>query len=132
MLFFFAKYFDAEDKLSPALTKSLSSSFKKFLLSSEFWISLLMPFITTVISPNISLPSKKSKTSSTLLPICSSNFFVNSRKTCISLSPPQYSFNSSRDLFRRVGDSKKIIGIGSSKKNAQQNAAAKLLKILNI
>ena len=28
--------------------------------------------------------------------------------------------------------SDKVIGIGSSKKNAQQNAAAKLLKILNI
>ena len=32
----------------------------------------------------------------------------------------------------QIPHSKKIIGIGSSKKNAQQNAAAKLLKILNI
>jgi len=32
----------------------------------------------------------------------------------------------------QIPNSKKIIGIGSSKKNAQQNAAAKLLKILNI
>ena len=31
-----------------------------------------------------------------------------------------------------IPESKKIIGIGSSKKNAQQNAAAKLIKILNI
>ena len=31
-----------------------------------------------------------------------------------------------------IQDSKKIIGVGSSKKNAQQNAAAKLIKILNI
>ena len=31
-----------------------------------------------------------------------------------------------------IPESKKIIGIGSSKKNAQQNAAAKLLKILNV
>ena len=31
-----------------------------------------------------------------------------------------------------IPNSKKIIGVGSSKKNAQQNAAAKLLKILNI
>ena len=60
MLFFFAKYFDAEDKLSPALIKSLSSSFNENLLISEFCISLLIPFITTVISPNISVPSKKS------------------------------------------------------------------------
>ena len=32
----------------------------------------------------------------------------------------------------QIPNSKKIIGIGSSKKNAQQNAASKLLKILNI
>ena len=31
-----------------------------------------------------------------------------------------------------IPESKKIVGIGSSKKNAQQNAAAKLIKILNI
>ena len=40
-----------------------------------------------------------------------------------------------RPLFKtevQIPHSKKIIGIGSSKKNAQQNAAAKLLKILNI
>ena len=40
-----------------------------------------------------------------------------------------------RPLFKtevQIPNSKKIIGIGSSKKNAQQNAAAKLLEILNI
>ena len=40
-----------------------------------------------------------------------------------------------KPLFKtevQIRNSKKIIGIGSSKKNAQQNAAAKLLKILNI
>ncbi len=40
-----------------------------------------------------------------------------------------------RPLFKtevQIPNTKKIIGIGSSKKNAQQNAAAKLLKILNI
>ena len=40
-----------------------------------------------------------------------------------------------RPLFKtevQIPNSKKIIGTGSSKKNAQQNAAAKLLKILNI
>jgi len=40
-----------------------------------------------------------------------------------------------RPLFKtevQIPNSKKIIGIGSSKKNAQQNAAAKLLKILNL
>ena len=40
-----------------------------------------------------------------------------------------------RPLFKtevQIPNSKKVIGIGSSKKNAQQNAAFKLLKILNI
>ena len=40
-----------------------------------------------------------------------------------------------RPLFKtevQIPNSKRIIGIGSSKKNAQQNAAAKLLKILNV
>ena len=40
-----------------------------------------------------------------------------------------------RPLFKtevQIPNSKKIIDVGSSKKNAQQNAAAKLLKILNI
>ena len=40
-----------------------------------------------------------------------------------------------RPLFKtevQIPNSKKIIGIGSSKKMLQQNAAAKLLKILNI
>ncbi len=40
-----------------------------------------------------------------------------------------------RPLFKtevQIPNSKKIIGVGSSKKNAQQNAASKLLKILNL
>ena len=40
-----------------------------------------------------------------------------------------------RPIFKtevQIPNSKKIIGVGSSKKNAQQNAAAKLLKVLNI
>ena len=40
-----------------------------------------------------------------------------------------------RPLFKtevQIPESRKIIGIGSSKKNAQQNAAAKLIKILNL
>ena len=40
-----------------------------------------------------------------------------------------------KPLFKtevQIPNSKKVIGIGSSKKNAQQNAAAKLIKILNI
>ena len=53
---------------------------------------------------------------------------------------PKYTFFKKtgpqhRPLFKtevQIPNSKKIVGIGSSKKNAQQNAAAKLLKILNI
>ena len=40
-----------------------------------------------------------------------------------------------RPIFKtevQIPNSKRIMGIGSSKKNAQQNAAAKLLKILNL
>ena len=40
-----------------------------------------------------------------------------------------------RPIFKtevQIPNSKKIIGVGSSKKNAQQNAASKLLRILNI
>ncbi len=53
---------------------------------------------------------------------------------------PRYTFSKKtgpqhRPLFKtevQIPNSKKIVGIGSSKKNAQQDAAAKLLKILNI
>ena len=53
---------------------------------------------------------------------------------------PKYTFFKKtgpqhRPLFKtevQIPNSKKIVGIGPSKKNAQQNAAAKLLKILNI
>ncbi len=53
---------------------------------------------------------------------------------------PKYTFFKKtgpqhKPLFKtevEIQDSKKIIGIGTSKKNAQQNAAAKLIKILNI
>ena len=50
--------------------------------------------------------------------------------TFFKKSGPQH-----KPLFKtevEIPQSKKIIGIGSSKKNAQQNAAAKLIKILNI
>ena len=53
---------------------------------------------------------------------------------------PKYFFHKKtgpqhKPIFKtevQIPNSKKIFGIGSSKKNAQQNAAAKLLKILNI
>ena len=53
---------------------------------------------------------------------------------------PKYAFYKKtgpqhRPIFKtdvQIPNSKKIIGTGRSKKNAQQNAAAKLLKVLNI
>ena len=53
---------------------------------------------------------------------------------------PKYTFFKKtgpqhKPLFKtevEIPESKKIIGIGTSKKNAQQNAASKLIKILNI
>ena len=53
---------------------------------------------------------------------------------------PKYVFSKKtgpqhRPLFKtevQIPNSKKITGIGSSKKNAQQNAASKLLKILKL
>ena len=62
-LFFFAKYLEAWDKLSPASTKLKRSFFISNLSNSKFSLSLFSPFITTVISPNISLSEKYSITS---------------------------------------------------------------------
>ena len=53
---------------------------------------------------------------------------------------PKYIFSKKtgpqhRPLFKtevQIPNSKKVIGIGSSKKNAQQDAANKLLKLLNL
>ena len=53
---------------------------------------------------------------------------------------PKYTFSKKtgpqhRPIFKtevQIPNSKKVIGIGSSKKNAQQDAADKLLKLLNI
>ena len=53
---------------------------------------------------------------------------------------PKYTFSKKtgsqhRPVFKtevQIPNSKKIMGVGSSKKKAQQNAASKLLKILNI
>ena len=73
--FFFAKYFDAEDKLKPAFTKSLSS-FLNSNLSNSRNLSFCIPSITTVISPRTSLRSQKFNIISAFVPICSSNFLL--------------------------------------------------------
>ena len=107
-LFFFAKYLEAAEGLNPALINSLSSFFINDGLKLSFFDSLI-PLITIVNSPKISLSLKKSITLSIVSPTFCSNFFVNSRKTCISLSPPQLSFNSSRRELILCGDSNNIV-----------------------
>ncbi len=92
-------------------------SVEKFILN--FWDEYLLKSTVTMIDSKTKLQEfslKKYKELPTYV------FF---KKT-----GPQH-----RPLFKtevQIPNSKKIIGIGSSKKNAQQNAAAKLLKILNI
>ena len=52
------------------------------------------------------------------------------RYTFFKKSGPQH-----KPIFKtevQIPESKKIIGVGSSKKNAQQNAASELIKILKI
>ena len=93
------------------------NSVEKFILS--FWEEFLLKSAVTLIDSKTKLQEfslKKFKELPT---------YVSLKKT-----GPQH-----KPLFKtevQIPNSKKIIGIGSSKKNAQQNAAAKLLKILNI
>ena len=98
--FFFAKYFEAAERLSPASINSSSSFLRIDLLKFPLLI-LSWPLITIVISPIISRSLKESITLSIWLFTCSSNFFVNSRDTLISLCPPQYFFNSISSWFIR-------------------------------
>ncbi len=92
-------------------------SVEKFILS--FWEEYLLKSAVTLIDSKTKLQEfslKKFKELPT---------YVSLKKT-----GPQH-----KPLFKtevQIPNSKKIIGVGSSKKNAQQNAAAKLLKILNI
>mgnify|MGYP001293804254 CR=1 FL=1 len=92
-------------------------SVEKFILN--FWNEFLLKSTITLIDSKTKLQEyslKKFK----VLPK-----YIFSKKT-----GPQH-----RPIFKtevQMPNSKKIIGVGSSKKNAQQNAAAKLLKVLNI
>ena len=92
-------------------------SVEKFILF--FWEEYLLKSTITLIDSKTKLQEFSLKTFKELPK------YVFFKKT-----GPQH-----RPLFKtevQIPKSKKIIGIGSSKKNAQQNAAAKLLKILNI
>ena len=92
-------------------------SAEKFILN--FWEEYLLKSTITLIDSKTRLQEFSLK-----------QFKVLPKYVFFKKTGPQH-----RPLFKtevHIPNSKKIIGIGSSKKNAQQNAAAKLLKILNI
>ena len=92
-------------------------SVEKFILF--FWEEYLLKSTITLIDSKTKLQEFSLKTFKEL-----------PKYIFFKKSGPQH-----RPLFKtevQIPNSKKITGIGSSKKNAQQNAAAKLLKILNI
>ena len=92
-------------------------SVEKFILN--FWEEFLLKSTVTLIDSKTKLQEFSLK-----------KFKELPKYVFFKKSGPQH-----RPLFKtevQIPNSKKIVGIGSSKKNAQQNAAAKLLKILNI
>ncbi len=92
-------------------------SVEKFILT--FWEEYLLKSSITLIDSKTKLQEFSLK-----------KFKELPKYTFFKKTGPQH-----RPLFKtevQIPNSKKIIGIGSSKKNAQQNAAARLLKILNI
>ena len=92
-------------------------SVEKFVLT--FWNEYLLKSTVTLIDAKTKLQEFSLK-----------KFKELPKYTFFKKTGPQH-----RPLFKtevQIPNSKKIIGIGPSKKNAQQNAAAKLLKILNV
>ena len=92
-------------------------SAERFVLS--FWETFIDKSVVTLIDSKTKLQEYSLK-----------RFKKLPKYTFFKKSGPQH-----KPLFKtevEIQDSKKIIGVGSSKKNAQQNAAEKLLKILNI
>ena len=90
---------------------------EKFIL--RFWESYIDKSVVTLIDSKTKLQEYSLK-----------KFKRLPKYTFFKSSGPQH-----KPLFKtevEIPQSKKIIGIGSSKKNAQQNAASKLIKILNI
>ena len=90
---------------------------EKFILN--FWESYLDKSVITLIDSKTKLQEYSLK-----------KFKKLPKYTFFKKSGPQH-----KPLFKtevEIPESKKIFGIGTSKKNAQQNAAAKLLKILNL
>ena len=92
-------------------------SVEKFILN--FWEEFLIKSTVTLIDSKTKLQEFSLK-----------KFKELPKYTFFKKTGPQH-----RPLFKtevQIPNSKKIVGVGSSKKNAQQNAAAKLLKILNV
>ena len=92
-------------------------SAEKFILN--FWEEYLIKSTITLIDSKTKLQELSLK-----------NFKELPKYIFFKKTGPQH-----RPLFKtevQIPNSKKVIGIGSSKKNAQQNAASKLLKILDI
>ena len=90
---------------------------EKFIL--KFWQTYISQSVVTLIDSKTKLQEYSLK-----------KFKKLPKYTFFKKTGPQH-----KHLFKtevEIPESKKIIGIGSSKKNAQQNAAAKLIKILNI
>ncbi len=90
---------------------------EKFIL--KFWQTYISQSVVTLIDSKTKLQEYSLK-----------KFKKLPKYTFFKKTGPQH-----KPLFKtevEIPESKKIIGIGSSKKNAQQNAAAKLIKILNI
>ena len=90
---------------------------ERFILN--FWESYLDKSVITLIDSKTKLQEYSLK-----------KFKKLPKYTFFKKSGPQH-----KPLFKtevEIPESKKIFGIGTSKKNAQQNAAAKLLKILNL
>jgi len=92
-------------------------SAEKFIL--KFWKKFLEDSVTTLIDPKTKLQEYSLK-----------NFKELPKYTFYKKRGPEHSPIFKTDV--QIPNSKKIIGIGTSKKNAQQNAAKKLLQILNI
>ena len=92
-------------------------SSEKFILN--FWNSFIDKSVITLIDPKTRLQEFSLK-----------KFKILPKYTFFKKSGPQH-----KPFFKtevQIPDSKKIIGTGSSKKKAQQNAAEKLIKILKI
>tara|TARA_B100000963_G_scaffold292035_1_gene262222 strand:+ start:2412 stop:3077 length:666 start_codon:yes stop_codon:yes gene_type:complete len=98
------------------LDGGLKSS-EKFILN--FWEKFIDQSVVTLIDSKTKLQEYSLKKYKKL-----------PKYTFFKKTGPQHSPQFKTEV--EIPESKKITGIGSSKKNAQQNAAAKLIKILNL